>query len=349
MIQQTKKCSIALFIGFIIFAVGFVTFNQYRQRKQVLAKSGAEKLVSVQVETMKPRLMPQTVSAYASTVSPKSVAIRSVISGTVKSIAVKPGEHVKKGQLLIELQSSDLNSQLQQLKSKLNVDKKNYERYTEANKALPGTFAANDVDHAYATYQASLSAYNTAQKEALVDAPIAGIVSDTDLAVGSSVSVNDVLLTVMDQSSMQLKFTLPAQYQKLVKIGQQVCFFSDGLTYKARVSYIAPLLDDNGSVVLRANFDKPNTLLQNTFGKINQVINPHYKTYAVKQTRIQSDERGFYLYVLRYGKVAKQPVTVGAISADGYVTIKTGLGVTTQVIVSDTHGLSVGQKVQVNK
>ena len=225
-----------------------------------------------------------------------------------------------------------------------------YEGYLQANKAVTGTVGLKDLNTSKSDYESALAAYMAAKAAAFIQAPIAGKASDTDLAVGSSVQQGDVLLTIINQQSLQLKYTLPGQYSNQAKTGQAVTFTPSDATqsYAASVVYVSPQLNvTTDNLTLRANFNAESNLPPNVFGKITQVLDAHHQALVVLQTLVQSDEQGFYVYVVASGKVAKQYIQLGNITQKGYIEVKSGISATTPMIVSDASALSVGQNVKV--
>lgn len=304
----------------------------------------------VTLATLKTEIIPKTVTSYGTTVSPNSANIAAQTSGIVTRITFIPGEQVKKGQLLFVLQSNDTGNQIQELKAVMLASKDTYDRSKSANKNFPGTIASETIEQEKLKYEQDLAAYNESQTAAHVISPINGIISDTNLAVGSSVNTGTVLAQVIDPQSLQIKYSLPSQYAGLIQNGQRVLFYPNdsSQSYSGTVTYVSPLLNASDfTLTVRANLDHNTPLKPYLFGKVAQIIDPHYRALVIPQNLAQTDARGFYVYVVNNKKVAKQYFTPAGVNKQGVIEVSAGLTDHTKIIVSDGASLSPGMAVEV--
>ena len=89
--------------------------------------------------------------------------------------------------------------------------------------------------------------------------------------------------------------------------------------------------------------------MANEFGQIKQVIDARYSTLAVPQALVQTDARGFYVYLLKHGKALKQYFTPGEVTQSGLMVVRSGLRQGAVLIASDLNQLNAGQIVKVIK
>ena len=229
----------------------------------------------------------------------------------------------------------------------LESKKATYQSYQQANQKTPGTVAQVNVDSAKADYLAAKSAYAATKAETLITSPVDGTASDTDLAIGSTVSEGDPLVTISNLQSLQVKYSLPGQYKQQAATGQTITFTPNDQqqSFNGTVAYVSPELNTNNNVILRANFNQKNSLSTNVFGQVVQTIDPNHQALTLPQTLVQTDSGGFYVYIVKDHKVTQLYVETGRISQQGNVTITKGLTDKTPVIVSNLTTLSPGQTV----
>lgn len=304
----------------------------------------------VTLANLKTEIIPQTITSYGTTVSPASATIAAQTGGVVTHIAFTPGNSVKKGQLLFVLQSNDTGNQIQELKAAMMASKDIYDRSTHANQNFPGTIASETIEQEKLKYKQDLAAYKESQTAAYVVSPIDGIISDTNLTVGSSVSIGTVLAQVIDPQSLQIKYSLPSQYASVIQNGQHVLFYPNdsNQSYSGRVAYVSPLLNASDfTLTVRADLDHATLLKPYLFGKVVHIINPHYCALVIPQNLVQTDARGFYVYVINNNKVTKRYFTPAGVNKAGGIEVKDGLTAESKIIVSDYTSLSPSMIVKV--
>lgn len=321
------------------------------QREVEVSPKAKHPLQQVVLQAVPYRIMPRTFKAYAMTISPDSASVAAKSNAVITGIHFKAGEQVTKGQLLFSLRSTDIGNQVPKLGSQMQASKLTYERYVIANQDLPGTVSADTVSKAKGQYEQDLSAYLAAKEQAAITSPVNGVVSDTNLSVGSSVNAGSTMVQVVVSGNLQAKYQLSRKDSAQARLGQSVIFVPNHSTtrYSGKVVYLAPELsaDDNTRLV-RAQLKPTSDLAPNIFGQITQVVDAQYHTLAVPQRLVQSDAQGFYVYVVAQGKIAKQYFKAGEVTGDGWVAVNSGLLSGTRIVVSDVSFLSPGQRVRVS-
>jgi membrane fusion protein (multidrug efflux system) len=304
----------------------------------------------VTVETLSYKAFPLTVTSYAQVVSRSSVILRAQADGVIAAIHFKPGEFIKKGQLLFTLQSNTLDKQVKSLEAQLSLSKQRRERITRLAELAKGAVAKFDLLQTQAEYEQSLAQYEGAKAIHTITAPVNGIISDTKLAVGDFVKSGTALAYLIDTQKIELKYQLPSQYADKISLGQTVIFSPAGSqqAYSTSVSYIAPLLNSEGNgITLGAIL--PGKAWINSQGIVIHQLEPNHTALAVNDSYVQTDAQGFYLYELTGDKIAKHYFIPGEINKSGLIEIKTGISAGSQIVTSDPDGLSEGQRVEVIK
>lgn len=344
--SYSKKMIIPILI--IIFLLLTIWHFTSDHRK----KSLESRVTVVKVTPLTYYTIPKTVIAYGTTVSPKSVNVTAQTSGTITAIAFTPGANVQKGQTLFTLQTSDVGNQIEKLKAQMQSSKITYDSYAKLEKKLPGSVAKNKFIQAKRQYQQDLATYQEATTIGIIKSPIDGIVSDTSVALGGYVTQGQTLATVVVPSSLQVEYQISGRFSNEVKLGQGIKFRPNDASqfYEGAVSYVAPSLNQNDhSLTLRANLNDATSLKYASFGQVEQIVDPNYKTLAISQSLVQTDSQGFFIYTVSNNKVAKQYFTPGQITKNGLIQIKSGLTENTPIISSDPSHLSSGETVKVEK
>lgn len=347
----------AIIVLVIILVIGYWMAH----RKKPVIHVAAATIPTVEVEHLKYQVFPKIVEGYGQTASPNSVTIKPQFTGVIESILFKAGDHVKAGQPLFILKSINSTQQIEYAKSILNSVEQSYVRLKKQYELNKAGVSEIDLIQAKSQYEQALVAYNLLKTQNTVMSPIDGVISSvkSDLAMGDIVNAGQLLATItknINNKSVLLKYTLPSQYANQLKPGQKVIFTPsyshDHIlhTYNASVSYISPDVDaKSSSVTLRAyfidNFTDKNKVLPNVFGKIKQVIDPNYKALAVKQYLVQTDAKGFFIYVFKDHKVLKKYFKPLLVLKSGLIPIASGLESGDLVIITNPSSLSPNEKI----
>jgi RND family efflux transporter MFP subunit len=216
---------------------------------------GAENIVSVEMGTivvgpiLSGELRPQ-----------REAQIRAELGGAMLEVRVEEGQSVTKGMLLGRIETRTLDdarqsavSAVRNAESQLAVARREVERTEKLVNA--GAVAARDLDLVQsnvtageaqvADAKARLASAERELGDAVIRAPIAGIVSKKAVNVGDVVSSGTELFTVIDPSSMRLEASAPSEALAQLKPGANVQFTVRGYdqTFTGRIERIAPQAD----------------------------------------------------------------------------------------------------------
>lgn len=218
-------------------------------------------------------LFPIKLSVFGDgTVIPKApVLINAPLQGVIKAFAVKPGDHVKAGQLLLTMDKTDLDASVE-------VSKKDY-LLTEAKlrTAINQGFENKEVRSEIPILQAQLTIdkarldyANELLTKTNIVSPIDGVVifDSKEDWVGQPVRTGERILIVADLRQVELKITIPVANSIELAVGNQGEFFLYGqlkaLPVKVEsLGYNAKLMPDKVlAYQLTANFSDPTDLPQ---------------------------------------------------------------------------------------
>lgn len=190
----------------------------------------------------------------------REATVRAELGGSMLQVAADEGEAVRKGALLGRIESNALedvqrsaSSAVRAAENQLAVAQREAERTVQLVSA--GALAARDVDIAKANVtnaEAQLadarSRLVSAQKQledALLRAPLTGIVSDRAVNAGDVVTPGTALFTIIDPSSMRLEASVPSEEVGRLRIGAPVQFEVRGYDqlFEGRIERIVPRAD----------------------------------------------------------------------------------------------------------
>ncbi len=157
----------------------------------------------------------------------KSSKIASATSGNVEQINFQTGDHVKKGDVLVKIDTDILDAQIKSAQSSVEIAKvtlenssKNHNRYIELLKTKSVSQQVYDDSFtSFTTAQANLTKAQAFLDELLVQrskkvikAPFDGIIVTKDIEVAEWADSGKVIATLIDTTNVELTFNLPTSY-----------------------------------------------------------------------------------------------------------------------------------------
>jgi RND family efflux transporter MFP subunit len=140
----------------------------------------------------------------------RAVTLFSSLSDEVTGVSFVPGQFVKKGDLLISLDSRIQDVNLARTLIQLNDAKRTFKRVRQTS--LTGAVAERDLDDAETAVKLAEVAHQEAKQnkeDSFIRAPFDGIVGLTDVEVGDRISPQTIITTIDDRESLFVNFMAP--------------------------------------------------------------------------------------------------------------------------------------------
>jgi RND family efflux transporter MFP subunit len=186
--------------------------------------------------------------------------VRAEIGGPVVQVSAQEGQSVRKGALLGRIEATAIEdarrsaaSAVTSAENQLAVARREAERTEQLVSA--GALAARDLDLAKANVIAAeaqvadarsrLVAAQEQAGDAVLRAPIDGIVSERAVNAGDVVSPGTALFTIIDPRSMRLEASVPSEELRALRVGATVQFSVRGYDqrFEGRIERISPQAD----------------------------------------------------------------------------------------------------------
>lgn len=304
-----------------------------------------ETIESVKIESASLQNVPQE-TTYTATVQPdKRNNISSSMPNRIKKIYVEVGDYVKKGQVLVDLDASNI------IQQKVQLDNLELEYNRAKELVAVGGASQQQLDQITTQFEAAKTAYDNLMENTKLLSPVNGVVTarnydDGDMTQGP-------ILTVMQINPVKIVINVSETEFTKVKLGMpiDVTFdvFGDEI-FKGRVSLIYPTIDPmtrtfgveveipNGNNRVRPGMFARATI---DFGARERVV---VSDRAVIK-RAGSGDRFVYVYN-NDGTVTYTQVELGR-HVDTYYEVLSGVSADAQVVVAGQTRLSDGVKVNV--
>lgn len=334
--------------------------------KAAAPQSGpAMQALPVQVQTVAAAPVPQF-DQYISTIkSRRSATISPQVDGNIVNIAVHSGDHVRSGQLLMEIDPAKQESMVAAASAteqqKLAVYQYNQIEVDRQRKLFEqGVTSRDALDQAEQAFRNSKADYESAaastlsQKKQLayyhISAPFDGVVGDVPVHLGDYVSATTVLTTVDENRDLEAYIYIPTERAALVRKGLPVQIAdNDGKVVETTAIDFISLQVDGGLQAILAKapiHSKALRSLQLVQARVVWNTAPRPVVPVLAVTRLGGQT---FVYVAQNdnGKyfARQRAITIGDPVGNDYAVL-TGLQNGDKVIVSGTQFLMDGAPVQ---
>jgi membrane fusion protein, multidrug efflux system len=303
----------------------------------------------------------ETLSAIASVVSAKGVAVANDAPGLVTRLHFESGDTVKKGAILVELDTSVERAQLASLKARRDLAQISVNR----SKALvtSGAVAQSQVDvdeSQFKSLTADANALAAQIERKIVRAPFAGKLGMRNVNVGQYLAPGTQVTTLESAEATFVEFSLPQQDLAKLSLGMKVRAFATGNPKpiaEGLISAIDPAIDPmSRNIKVRASLsDDAPALKPGMFLRVEVVLPQKAEVVAVPQTAIVHASYGDSVFVGEQKpgpdgkprKVAQQHfVKVGTTRGD-FVSVVDGLQAEQEVVTAGAFKLRNGIPLKV--
>lgn len=271
------------------------------------------------------------------------VMVAAEVDGRVAQILFTPGEAVKAGQLLVQLNDAPEQGEL----ARLQAQARNARALLDRTRRLVPLQAATreQLDQAVADHEQA--AADVRRVQALIDqkrikAPFDGVLGVRRVNLGQFARAGDPLVSLTDASSLYANLTLPEQALGVLRVGQPVAVTVDahaGREFPGKVTTVEPQVDPGTRTVrvqaLLANPD--GALSAGMYAQARIGLPDRPDVITVPETAVSYSAYGDSVYVVTPPEAAAAAPTV----RQAYV--KTGERLRGRVVV--TEGLKAGDRV----
>ncbi len=333
---------------------------------------GGGALFAVDVLEVEAKKVDYVVQAPGSLDAFERVQVTARVAGVVDKVNFTEGQQVKKGDLLVVIESE--RYQLAVNSAKATVAKTSaaladaeamVARREKASADHPGLIPAEEL----ATYKtkaltakADAAAASEALKVAMVNlrdayvrAPMAGVMQTRTVETGQYVQVGYLMSTLLREEPMLLRFQVEPKDAPRLKPGMTATFtiHETQRIYQAKITLVAgaaeaathtvgvtaEVIDDGHKYWLRPG----------TFADVSISISATRDAVLIPRGAARATANGYIVYVVEDGVAVERSVTLGMNTEDGRIEVRSGLKAGEQLVVRGADALTTGARVKANK
>jgi membrane fusion protein (multidrug efflux system) len=215
---------------------------------------------------------------------PASSKIAAPMMGILTQIHCEEGQHVKKGDLLFELDTRSTDALIARAEVAVEFAQKNFARKQELN-------ATDNVSRKL--YDEAEQLLQTARKDLLnaktqrellqIKAPLSGTIAAIHFKIGEAVSLNTVMADLIDLERLDIAIRVPSQEAAALRLGQSVDISTSSAqvwngtggppNQRGTVTFIGPQVDPlTDTVLVRASLNHDSGLRPGQFVSVRILV-----------------------------------------------------------------------------
>jgi len=343
---------------YLIIIIGIGAFAAYKfsskNEQKIKAPEEAPKGAPIEVNALiiKPRDFSNTLTASGSIEPNEQVQIRSEVSGIIRNLYFQEGSYVTKGQILFDIDDTELQAQLLQMQTQEKLAAENARRASLLLEKEAISTQENDVARAdllSAKAQTQLIEAQIAKTK--VRAPFSGKIGLRSVSAGEYLTPTTVVANLLSTNPLKVSFAIPEKYTAQIKVGQPLHFTVSGSSqkYEAKIYAIEPGIDAQTRTIqiraLAANDE--GKLYPGSFAKIELPINMIKEAVLVPTEAIVPIQDGKQVFLYKNG--AAVAVNIEADNRTNTdILVNEGILLGDTVITSGIMSLKDGMHVRVH-
>ncbi|NME00723.1 efflux RND transporter periplasmic adaptor subunit [Aeromonas sp. DNRA1] len=306
--------------------------------------------VNIRAQTVSQSLAEPSIKLVSKLAANRSVVISPEVTGRIVKIAVRSGQQVKQGDVLIALDAGKQQAELAEQSASVRDESRklrDMRRLVARGAITTSELEGQEATVAQAQARADAAKYELSLRTLL--APFDGSVSLIDLSEGALVNSGDTLLHLDELAKLRLDLAVPERYLSLLRPGMAVTATSSAWPDQAFRGVLETLdsrvSNDTQNIKARVIIPNPDGQLRpGMLLNVELSLPPQKMTLIPAQSVEYAGEQRFVYRLEPNGKVKRVPVVLGDTHGEE-VWVTEGLKVGDRIVVEGLVNLRDGVSV----
>lgn len=311
------------------------------------AQAGGPPFIPVNMMKVSETPVSNTVNAVGALIAEDSVVLRPEIDGRIDKLLFKEGQPVKKGSVLVVLDSASQRARVAAAQAELKLAESRFKRSEEL--VAQNFISRQALDEARANLdilRARRQQEQVVLDKTVIRAPFDGVAGLRQLSPGASVEQGAELVRLDALGTLKLEVPVPETYLPLVRIGLPITLTVDALpgqVFSGTVHAIDPVVDPvSRNVRVRARIANPKGQLKpGMFARATADLGGKTHAILLPEQVIVPKSDGSYVFLAVDGKAELRKVVLGK-REPGRVEIVSGVQVGDTVVLDGQIKLRPG-------
>jgi membrane fusion protein (multidrug efflux system) len=318
------------------FILGFISCQENKPGASVQAKGPVA--MEVKALVMEPRELEHKIFTTGTILANEEVEIRAEVAGRITAINFQEGSMVRKGDLLVAINDSELQAELKKLQLDQQLAKDDVYRKEQLLQMKAVSQEELDVARSkLGVIGADIELTQSRLEKTRIYAPFNGLIGLRYVSPGGYISSSNLITRIQQIDPIKIEFSIPEKYLTNIKTGQEIQFTITGSdsTFTGTIYAIEPRIDPSTrSFAARARCNNTGSvLIPGAFAKISIILDKIQDALILPSDALIPDIRGEKVFVSRNGKATSVFITTG-IRTEREVQVTGGLSFADTVITS---------------
>ncbi|MCL4637895.1 MULTISPECIES: efflux RND transporter periplasmic adaptor subunit [Olivibacter] len=343
---------------YLIIIVGIIAFVAYKFSSEkggkIAPPSESPKGAPIEVNgiVVSPKDFENILTVSGSVEPNEQVQIRSEVSGIIRNLYFHEGSFVTKGQILFNIDDTELQAQLLQRQTEEKLAEENARRASlllekEAISTQEKDVALADLQSAQA--QTQLIKAQIAKTK--VRAPFSGKIGLRSVSAGEYLTPTTIVANLMSTNPVKILFSVPEKYTAQIKEGLPLNFTISGSSkqYGAKIYAIEPGIDaQTRTIQIRAlAANDSGELFPGSFARVQLPINMVKEAVLIPTEAVIPVQGGKQVFVCKGGKASAVDIESDSRTSTD-ILVNKGISIGDTVLTSGVMALKNGMNVHVN-
>jgi membrane fusion protein, multidrug efflux system len=349
-VSLTKQILIGLALLVAVAAAALWHLQQDPEAAEAAVRSGPD-AAPVEVRQAEAGTVRERIEAVGTTLARQAVDIVALTSGRVTEFAIRPGQTVAAGDVLVRLDDGAERAAVAEAEASLREAALGLERARKlrVNNTVPHA-TVDELEAAYLGAGARLDGARKQLADRTVNAPFSGMVGIRQVDVGARVDEETVLTTLDDLTEVEIQFSVPEIFFGQVRRGQSVTATSSAFAGREFIGRIATIDSRIGEVSrafrVRAVLPNPDLILPAGMFMHVEVVLEERPAVLIPEEAVVSIGEDTFVFTVRDERAQRLPVRLGQ-RRSGSVEVLEGLGAGDPVVRRGTQRLRDGAPVRI--
>ena len=314
-------------------------------------QSGYKRVIAVKMTPVISTDFVESVEAVGTASANEQVKITSENSNLVDEVYFSDGQQVKKGDLLVKLNSQEENAKVIELSANLLESQAHLKRLLDllSNKVTSVALVEEQVAKTK-VIEAQLLSAQARLNDTSISAPFSGVLGFRNISRGAYIDAGSIITSLDDLSQIKVDFYLPERLFTKIHIDQTITAFNIAYNEKTFVGKITAI---DSRIDAETRSMKVRAMIANPLGKLRpgmllniSVLLQIEKILQLPESAIIPIEDKHYVFVVNEEKALRKSIEIGR-RHPGFVEILSGLIGGELVVVEGALKLRDGTAVSI--
>ena len=328
--------------------VALLAVNKKKMTEEAASTIELESAVSVSTITLENQTYNLDFSASGTVQAVNELNFVSSVQGRVIAIYADKGRYVHKGDALLKIDSELLESDYNASLAAYEAMEQDVRRFTASNEA--GGVTDQQLESMKTQLVAAKSRLDRSRKmldDAIVKAPISGMINSRYVELGSLLAPNVPLFDIVNDGQLKIQVSVPESKVNMLVKGQVVdftCSSAPGKTFSGKISFIGVKTDRGLNYPVEITLDRDKDLHIGMYLKAQFSQNAQRTGVLVPRKAIVGSAKAANVFVVKDNKARQREVTLGDMVGD-QVEVLDGVSAGEEIITAGIMNVADGSDV----